>query len=128
MKEPPAQGQHGIAGLDEFLDLQAVLALDEAWNLAYQRRDPLAMAAVVAEDWRGFFPNGLMVGKAELLKGMLTNAPALLVFERSAAQVYGDTAITRGSLTANGVPVQGFLRVYARRGGAWHAVAVQVVP
>ena len=59
---------------------------------------------------------------------MLSNPPASLFFRRQAAQLYGDTAITRGSLSADGVAVQGFLRVYARRGGEWRAVAVQVVP
>ncbi|AWN22534.1 nuclear transport factor 2 family protein [Deinococcus irradiatisoli] len=117
-----------LQGLEALYALDAVLKLDEAWNAAYQARDPEALAPLLADDWSGFFPDGLMVGKAELLAGMLTNPPAQLAFERQAAQLYGDTAITRGGLSADGVAVQGFLRVYARRGGRWQAVAVQVVP
>ena len=45
-----------------------------------------------------------------------------------AARVFGDAAITRGTLYANGRRVQSFLRVYARRAGEWRAVSVQVVP
>ncbi len=117
-----------LVGLDSLYALDAVLKLDDAWNAAYQARDPDALAAILADDWSGFFPNGLMVGKAELLSGMLSNPPARLAFERQAAQIYGDTAVTRGGLSADGVAVQGFLRVYARREGEWRAVAVQVVP
>ena len=122
------QDDPGIAGLDEFLELHSVLSLDDAWNAAYQQRNPAIVADVLADDWRGFFPGGQMIDKAELLRGMLSNPPASLFFRRQAAQLYGDTAITRGSLSADGVAVQGFLRVYARRGGEWRAVAVQVVP
>ncbi|MFC6661067.1 hypothetical protein [Deinococcus multiflagellatus] len=42
--------------------------------------------------------------------------------------MYGDAAITRGTLYAGGERVQSFLRVYARREGGWQAVSVQVVP
>ncbi|KEF34873.1 hypothetical protein RDMS_04720 [Deinococcus sp. RL] len=108
--------------------LDAVLKLDDAWNAAYHRRDPAALARVLADDWVGFFPGGRAVFKAELLAGMRGNPPAALMFERHAARVYGDTAFTRGTLYANGVRVQSFFRVYARRGGEWRAVGVQVVP
>ena len=109
-------------------DLDAVLQLDDAWNAAYHRRDPAAMAGVLADDWVGFFPDGRAVFKAELLEGMRHNPPAALMFERHAARVHGDTAFTRGTLYANGKRVQSFFRVYARRDGQWRAVGVQVVP
>ncbi|GAA5535158.1 nuclear transport factor 2 family protein [Deinococcus aluminii] len=109
-------------------DLDAVLALDDAWNAAYHRRDPELMAGLLAEDWMGFFPDGQVAFKADLLEGMRHNPPLALMFERHAAHVYGKTAVTRGTLYGNGVRVQSFLRVYAKRGGKWRAVCVQVVP
>lgn len=109
-------------------DLDAVLMLDERWNAAYHHRDPGRMAGVLADDWMAFFPDGSVVFKADLLEGMTHNPPAALVFERHASRVFGDTAITRGTLYAGGERVQSFLRVYARRAGQWHAVSVQVVP
>lgn len=104
-----------------------MLSLDDAWNAAYHRRDPAAMEGVLADDWVGFFPDGRAVFKTGLLEGMRHNPPAALMFERHAARVHGDTGFTRGTLYANGVRVQSFFRVYARRGGEWRAVGVQVV-
>ncbi|MDV6375832.1 nuclear transport factor 2 family protein [Deinococcus arenicola] len=109
-------------------DLDAVLGLDERWNAAYHRRSPAEMAEVLADDWIAFFPEGQMVFKHDALAGMARNPSAALVFERHASRVFGETAMTRGTLYANGERVQGFLRVYARRQGEWKAVGVQVVP
>ncbi|MBZ9712244.1 nuclear transport factor 2 family protein [Deinococcus multiflagellatus] len=109
-------------------DLDAVLALDDAWNAAYHHGDPARMAAVLAEDWLAFFPDGTAVFKADLLANMNRTPPPGLIFERHASRVYGDAAITRGTLYAGGERVQSFLRVYARREGGWQAVSVQVVP
>ncbi|SMB88930.1 nuclear transport factor 2 family protein [Deinococcus hopiensis] len=108
--------------------LDEVLRLDDTWNAAYHRRDPAMMAGVVADDWMAFFPDGQAVFKADLLEGMRHNPPAALMFERHAARVFGDTAVTRGTLYANGERLQSFYRVYARREGEWRGVSVQVVP
>lgn len=113
---------------DPASDLDAVLALDDACNAAYHHRDPERMAGLIAEDWMAFFPDGRVVFRKELLGELRRNPPAALMYERHAARVFGDTAITRGTLYANGKRVQSFLRVYARRAGAWRAVSVQVVP
>ncbi|CAM3798433.1 nuclear transport factor 2 family protein [Deinococcus frigens] len=109
-------------------DLDAVLLLDDRWNAAYHHRSPDEMAQVLAEDWLAFFPDGQVVFKPDALDGMVHNPPARLVFERHASRVFGDAAITRGTLYADGERIQSFLRVYARREGEWQAVSVQVVP
>ncbi|GGO35355.1 nuclear transport factor 2 family protein [Deinococcus humi] len=109
-------------------DLDAVLLLDDRWNAAYHRRSPQEMAQVLAADWLAFFPDGQVVFKRDALEGMARNPAATLVFERHASRVFGDTAITRGTLYADGKRIQSFLRVYARREGEWQAVSVQVVP
>ncbi|ACO47276.1 nuclear transport factor 2 family protein [Deinococcus deserti] len=109
-------------------DLDEVLTLDDLWNAAYHLRDPQRMAGVLADDWMAFFPDGTVVFKADLLEGMMRNDPSALVFERHASRVYGDAAITRGTLYADGQRVQSFFRVFARRAGVWQAVSVQVVP
>ncbi len=83
---------------------------------------------ILADDWMAFFPDGQVVFKPDLLEGMRHNPPAALMFERHAARVFGDTAVTRGTLYADGGRMQSFLRVYARRGSEWRAVSVQVVP
>lgn len=120
--------EHGVAGLDDFLTLNSVLMLDDAWNAAYRSRDARVLDGLIADDWLGFLPGGQMIGKTVLQRAITAYPEDVLVFERRAAQLYGDTAIVRGELSANGVYSQGFLRVYARRAGKWQAVAVQVVP
>lgn len=109
-------------------DLDKVLLLDDHWNAAYHHRSPDEMAKVLADDWLAFFPDGQVVFKRDALQGMARNPAAILVFERHASRVFGDTAITRGTLYADGQRIQSFLRVYARRAGEWQAVSVQVVP
>lgn len=109
-------------------DIDAVLMLDDIWNAAYHHRDPKRMASVLADDWMAFLPDGSVLFKDDLLTGMTRTPPATLVFERHASRVYGDTAITRGTLYTDGDRAQSFLRVYARRNGNWQAVNVQVVP
>lgn len=113
---------------DRAADLDTVLALDDAWNAAYHHRDPARLGRVLADDWMAFFPDGQVVFRADLLEGMRHNPPAALMFERHAARLFGATAVTRGTLYANGRRVQSFLRVYAKREGEWRAVSVQVVP
>ena len=109
-------------------DLDLILALDDRWNAAYHHRDPGRLDTVLADDWLGFYHDGTTVTKQELLTGMQTNPTTPLIFERHAARVHGDTAVTRGTLYAAGTRVQSFLRVYARRDGHWQAVSVQVIP
>jgi Domain of unknown function (DUF4440) len=116
-----------IEGLDDFLTLNAVLILDDAWNAAYEARNVHALAEVLADDWTGFLPDGQMVDKWTLLTALGTYPEEALTFERHAARLYGAVAVTRGSLSVEGVHVQSFLRVYARWGSQWKAVCVQVV-
>ena len=116
-----------IDGLDDFLTLNAVLILDDAWNAAYQARDAYALAEILADDWTGFLPDGQVVDKRTLLTALGTYPDETLTFTRHAARLYGAVAVTRGGLSVDGAHVQDFLRVYARRGGQWKAVCVQVV-
>ena len=111
------------------MDSQAEIeALDDAWNEGYRRKDVTLLASVLAEDWTGFLPGGRQVGKAELLAGVPSNPDVELGFARHDVLVFGEAAVTRGSLSADGKHVQSFLLVYAWRGGQWQAVSVQVVP
>jgi len=109
-------------------DLMSELtALDDAWNQAQQLGDAAALSRVLADDWLGFV-GGVVVGKPEWLTAAPPHPDVWLTVERQTVQLYGNTAVTRGRLVANGQHVQDFLRVDARRAGKWQAVAVQVVP
>lgn len=113
---------------EETATVDSLLKADEAWNAAYHHRDPERLRPMLADDWVGFFPDGTLAFKQDLLEGMAHNPPTALMFERHASLVFGHTGITRGTLYAGGERVQSFLRVYTWKGGQWWAVSVQVVP
>lgn len=114
--------------LEETGNVDSLLRADEAWNAAYHHRDPKRLMTMLADDWVGFFPDGTVVFKRELLEGLTQNPPVTLMFERHATLTFGNTGITRGTLYANGERVQSFVRVYSWQGGQWWAVSVQIVP
>ncbi|MFC5848910.1 nuclear transport factor 2 family protein [Deinococcus petrolearius] len=126
MRPPDAPGL-GWPSAAALADLDALLAADDAWNAAYHRRDPALMARVLADDWVGFAPDGRVVGKADVLASMLHNPHVALAFERHASRVFGEAGVTRGTLYVTGERFQSFTRLYARRGGLWQGVAVQVM-
>ena len=111
-------------------DLEHVSRLDHTWNGAYQNRDVEALERVLAEDWVAFIPEGRKLTKPEILGAVPHNPDTKLTFDEFEVTLFGDTAITRGRLTAVGAETrrQRFLPVYARRQGQWQAVSVQVVP
>ena len=113
-------------------DLEQVKELDEAWNRAYVERDLEALARLLAADRVGLTPGHDLITKEVLLEGQRqASAEAVITFTPGETRVFGDTAVTTGSTTvsAPGVAVaQRFTRVWAKRGGRWQAVAVQVVP
>ncbi|WP_291427102.1 nuclear transport factor 2 family protein [Deinococcus sp.] len=115
----------GVPG--EYGDVDSLLRADEAWNAAYHWRDPERLIDMLADDWIGFFPDGTIAFKTDLLEQLPRHPPATLMFERHASLVFGHTGITRGTLYADGVRLQSFLRVYTWQGGKWWAVIVQVV-
>lgn len=113
-------------------DEDQVRQLDEAWNRAYLTRDTAALASILAEDWVAFTPEHHVIGRAQLIEGQ-RSAPegAKISFEEGTLHVFGDTAVTTGSTEVTAADVylhQRFTRIYAKRGGRWEAVAVQVVP
>lgn len=122
MTDPRTPGTEAVGTLD------SLLRADEAWNAAYHWHDPERLLPLLAEDWVGFFPDGTAAFRHDLIEGLRRTPQAALMFERHGSRVYGHTGITRGTLYADGVRVQSFLRVYSWQGGQWWAVSVQVVP
>ena len=49
-------------------DIDTIRCLDRAWNEAYLRNDRSVLAELLADDFRGFFPDGRSIGKAQLLQ------------------------------------------------------------
>ena len=107
--------------------------LDRAWNAAYAQRDLAALSEILADDWVGLMPRQ-SITKEVLLESQRQAPPPEEVestFKEGEHYLFGDTAVTTGQVTirtADTFIQQRFTRVYAKRGGQWRAVAVQVVP
>lgn len=106
------------------------LRLDSAWNNAYERNDRAPLADILADDFTGTMPSGEDITKAKLMVN--PPRPALSIsFSEQGVLVFGSTGISRGRLKldlGDRRVDQRFLRVFARRDGTWHAVAVSVTP
>ena len=109
--------------------------IDREWNEAYPRRDVEALGRILADDWTCVDGSGRLVSKAELIERVASNPNPFdsHEFDEFTLRVYGDAAVVTGRLTGRGreggrefVLSQRYTRVYARRGGAWQAVATQV--
>ena len=113
-------------------DLEQIRELDEAWNRAYVGRDPQALDRLLADDWVGLTPGHDVITKEVLLGGQRrASAEAVITFTRGETWVFGDAALTTGSIAVSAPNVavaQRFTRVWAKRNGRWQAVAVQSVP
>jgi putative addiction module component (TIGR02574 family) len=109
----------------------AVQNLDSAWNQAYQQKNVAALEKILSDDWMAYTIDQTRISKTEILKAVLTNPEAILEFDEFECTVFGQTAITKGRLTATSsdeVRQQRFMRVYQKQSDGWRAIAVQVVP
>jgi ketosteroid isomerase-like protein len=110
-------------------DLETIEKLDAAWNEAYILNDRSRLERILAVDFEATDANFRIISKSMLLDP--TPAPKQIAFSERSVKLFGGTAITRGRLQltqASGTVDQRFLRVYAKRGGQWEAVAVQTAP
>ncbi len=109
-----------------------VTQLDTLWNEGYKRKDISILSKVLADDWVAFTPDNQVMTKVQLPEAVPSNPEAKLEFDEFDVYVFGDTAITKGRLTAkhadDEVRQQRFVRVYAKRNCEWQAVTAQVIP
>lgn len=111
-------------------DQATILRLDNAWNSAYERNDRAPLADILADDFTGIAPWGEHITKATLMVNP-PKAAASISFSEQEVHVFGSTGISRGRLKLDLVDRQvdqRFLRVFAKRGAKWRAVAVSVTP
>ena len=109
-------------------DETAVRELDQAWNKVYLRNERERLEEILASDFRGAFPDGRTIRKAELMRP----TPDLPVeFSEFGIDVFDGAAVTRGRIRVghpDGPIEQRFVRVYLCRGDRWQAVAVYIFP
>lgn len=116
-------------------DVSELRRIDREWNEAYPRRDVEALGRILADDWSCIDGAGRVVTKRELIERVASNPNPFESheFDEFTLRLYGDAAVVTGRLTGRGRDREGeftlrqrFTRVYARRAGAWRAVATQV--
>ena len=113
-------------------DEKAVAALDRAWNAAYRTGQRERLREILAKDWLGVFPSGETLTREKLINAAPPpGAKIEQTFSEFSLHLFGDTAVTRGRVDVRVGDEhirQRFMRVYAKRGERWWAVAVQVIP
>jgi len=120
----------------DYRDVEQLRRLDREWNEAYPRRDVAALGRILADDWTAIDGAGLVINKRQLLERVASNPPQFdrHEFDEFRLRVFGDAAVVTGRVSGAGRDEEGgefslrqrFTRVYAKRGGAWQAVATQV--
>jgi len=107
----------------------------DAWDQAIVRKDRVAIAANLAEDFRNIDGDGAVAGKGAFVDGLLD--PALEIdpytVEDFEVRVYGEVALlsgrTRMTGRYEGKPFTSHYRyidIYAWRAGRWQIVSVQI--
>ena len=110
----------------ETSDGEVVRRLDRAWNEVYLHNDRSAFEEILAEDFRGAFPDGRSIRKSKLME---PSEERRVEFSEFSLDMFGSTAVTRGRIRVEhpeGPAEQRFVRVYSRRNARWRAVAVYV--
>ena len=113
---------------------QDIKKLDEQWASATVRKDFATLNRIMADDLKYGHGNGSVQTKQEFLAALRSDNMNYreFKFEEVEASVFGDTAIIRSSPRMS-IKIDGkeqsfqarFLRVYAKRNGAWQMVAHQ---
>jgi ketosteroid isomerase-like protein len=133
--EPGAEpARPASAQSDEALRLAA---LERDLVAAIGRKDLAAYDRIVADDYTVQDIAGKTLTKPEIMASYRSGARGYrdLEIEDVVARIYGDTAVvtarTRGFRIENGQETPNrvrYMRVYARRGGMWKAVAQMSAP
>jgi ketosteroid isomerase-like protein len=119
-------------------DLVAQLkAQADAWDRAIVRKDRIAIAANMADDFRQIDARGNVETKANFVAGLVS--PDLVIdpytVEDFDVRLYGDTALLSGTTRMTG-RFQGevfkshyrYIDIYVKRDGVWKIVSVQISP
>ena len=117
-------------------DVAALLTKQaDAWDAAIVHKDADAIAANMAPDFRQIRSNGAVADRAAFLEAILSDKLEIdpYTVEDFDVRLYGDVALLSGTTRMTGrwegEPFKTHYRyidVYARRGGKWQVVSVQV--
>lgn len=123
---------HGQAGRDISKPEQEVRNLERAWLDAYEKRDPDAMNAIVADDFTITFGDGSMQTKPQIMESLKRPGGTSMKFrtENVQSRAYGDTVVLIGLVVSEwkqtDKPMSDRSRytdTYVKRNGQWQVVA-----
>ena len=109
-----------------------VRKLERAWLDAYEKRDVVAMTAIVADDFTITFSDGSIQTKPQIIESLRRPGGSTSKFttENVQSRVYGDTVVLIGLVISewkqNGQPMSDRSRytdTYVKRNGKWQVVA-----
>lgn len=113
-----------------------VLGLENAWNHAIESKDTKALDMILADTFLAVDIDGSVTNKTQFLAGIRdpNYQPSQAVYEKIAAQMYGDTAaVTTGIFrikeSAKGKSItrrERFTDTWIKRGQSWQCVSSQV--
>lgn len=109
-----------------------LIELDKAWTSAELKGDKKAVAAILADDYRGTTQLGEVENKTQYLAGVTANSDMVRADDYQIT-IYGTTAIMTHRATVSGVRNIQFrsTHVWMKRKGKWQVVAhhgSQIIP
>jgi uncharacterized protein (TIGR02246 family) len=126
---PPASGDRDASAEAE------IRALEQKWVEAELRRDAAAVAELIDDQFLIVFGAGKPIDKAQFVKAVPSFTSTSQVLSEQIVRVAGDTAISIGRDTAEGIHHDGshytetarYTATYIKRQGHWRALAEHMV-
>ena len=111
---------------------QDVRRLERAWLDAYEKKDVVAMTAIVADDFTITFADGTILTKSQIIEALKRTGGTTFKFktENVQSRAYGDTVILIGLVISEWTDNDELMSdrsrytdTYIKRNGKWQVVA-----
>lgn len=106
--------------------VSAVRRIERAWLDAYEKHDPRAMRAILAEGFTITHPNGSMQSKRDVVEALGRSSDGRTDTYRTEdvrGRCYGNTVILVGLVVESDGDRSRYTDTYVRLGGRWQVVA-----
>ena len=104
-----------------------VLQLERDWLAADAKADAARLSSLVADDFMGGSPDGMLLSKADIIpRGAGPGAFAGATPTDTSVRVFGDTAVLMGSIKTAESGLIRVTLVYQKRADTWQMIAAQL--
>jgi ketosteroid isomerase-like protein len=105
----------------------SVLQLEHDWLAADAKADAARLGRIVADDFMGGSPDGMLLGKADIIpRGGGAGAFAGATPTDTSVRLFGDTAVLMGSIKTADSGLIRVTLVCQKRAGTWQMIAAQL--